>query len=67
MNLLPFDMLYREIAKPSCDEWGTAMEAIQASLKLERTVNESLLNLHKAADSKVAFNVFIIYTLIILS
>jgi len=45
-------VVFREIAKPTCDEWGSAMEAIQASLQLERTVNESLLNLHKAADSK---------------
>jgi len=45
-------VVFREISKPTCDEWGSAMEAIQASLQLERTVNESLLNLHKAADSK---------------
>ena len=44
---------FREIAKPTSDEWGTGMDAIEASLQLERDVNESLLTLHKAADTKV--------------
>merc|ERR1711970_1662873 len=44
-------VVFREIAKPTCDEWGTALEAIEASLELEKTVNESLLNIHKMADS----------------
>merc|ERR1712126_538474 len=44
-------VVFREIAKPTVDEWGTAMEAIEASLQLEKTVNESLLNMHKMADS----------------
>ena len=43
--------MFREIAKPTCDEWGTAQEAIEASLELEKTVNESLLNMHKMAAS----------------
>merc|ERR1712002_21384 len=43
-------VVFREIAKPTCDEWGTALEAIEASLELEKTVNESLLNMHKMAD-----------------
>merc|ERR1711962_1297218 len=43
-------VVFREIAKPSSDEWGTALEAVEASLQLERTVNESLLTMHKAAD-----------------
>lgn len=45
-------VVFREIAKPTADEWGTAMEAMEASLQLERTVNDSLLTLHKAADDK---------------
>merc|ERR1712002_593366 len=44
-------VVFREIAKPTCDEWGTALEAIEASLELEKTVNESLLSMHKMADS----------------
>merc|ERR1712080_344195 len=43
-------VLFREIAKPSTDDWGTAMDAIQASLELERTVNQALLDMHKSAD-----------------
>merc|ERR1711931_110375 len=42
-------VVFREIAKPSVDEWGTALEAIEATLELERTVNEALLTLHKTA------------------
>jgi len=45
-------VVFREIAKPTSDEWGTALEAVDASLQLERTVNQSLLDLHKAADTK---------------
>merc|ERR1711900_153519 len=44
-------VVFREIAKPTSDEWGTALEAIEASLELEKTVNESLLNMHKMADT----------------
>merc|ERR1711982_200971 len=44
-------VVFREIAKPTSDEWGTALEAIEASLELEKTVNESLLNMHKLADT----------------
>merc|ERR1712061_82038 len=44
-------VVFREVAKPTSDEWGTALEAIEASLELEKTVNESLLNLHKMADT----------------
>merc|ERR1712080_328516 len=29
---------------------GAAMDAIQASLELERTVNQALLDMHKSAD-----------------
>merc|ERR1711962_215183 len=35
-------VVFREVAKPTSDEWGT---------ELEKTVNESLLNLHKMADT----------------
>merc|ERR1712098_962312 len=44
-------VVFLEIAKPNNDEWGCALEAVEASLELERTVNESLLNMHKMADS----------------
>merc|ERR1712215_580273 len=41
---------FREIAKPSSDDWGTALEAVLASLELEKTVTEALNALHKVAD-----------------
>merc|ERR1711909_214256 len=43
-------VVFREIAKPTSDDWGTALEAIEASLELEKTVNEALLVMHKSAD-----------------
>ena len=33
-------------------EWGSCLEAMEAALELEKTVNESLLELTKCADSK---------------
>merc|ERR1712112_210552 len=42
-------VVFREIAKPTLDDWGTALEAVEATLELERTVNESLLTMHKTA------------------
>merc|ERR1719481_408985 len=43
-------VVFKEISKPSLDEWGTALEAVEATLELEKTVNSSLLAMHKAAD-----------------
>jgi len=45
-------VVFREVAKPPSDEWGTALEAIEATLELEKTVNESLLTMHKSAGDK---------------
>merc|ERR1711988_197572 len=50
-NLRGGRVVFKEIAKPSADEWGTAMEAIEASLQLERTVNASLLSMHQVAST----------------
>merc|ERR1711955_197160 len=41
---------FQAINKPNLEGWGTAVEAMEASLELERTVNESLLAMHKVAD-----------------
>merc|ERR1712026_369764 len=43
-------VVFQDIAKPSTMEWGTPLEAMEAVLELEKTVNQSLLDLHKAAD-----------------
>jgi len=43
-------VVFRDIAKPNRDDWGTALEAMEASLELEKTVNQSLLDMHKVAS-----------------
>ena len=56
------------IAAPEITEWKTALSALECSLKLEKTVNQSLLDLHVVAskhnDSQVSgFQfTFIVYT-----
>merc|ERR1712168_332314 len=45
-------VVFQDIAKPSIMEWGTPVEAMEAALELEKTVNQSLLDLHKVSDSK---------------
>ena len=45
-------VLLQDIRKPSKDEWGTGLEALQAALDLEKQVNQSLLNLHVLATAK---------------
>merc|ERR1712189_157976 len=39
-------VVFQDIAKPSSMEWGTPLDALEA----DKTVNQSLLDLHKAAD-----------------
>ena len=43
---------FQDIAKPSSSEWSTPLQAMEAALELEKTVNQSLLDLHKASDGK---------------
>merc|ERR1712001_106607 len=43
-------VVFQDVAKPSSMEWGTPLEALEAALELEKTVNQSLLDLHKASD-----------------
>merc|ERR1712111_234275 len=45
-------VVFQDIAKPSSMEWGSPLDAMEAALELEKTVNQSLLDLHKAADAK---------------
>merc|ERR1711881_227485 len=42
--------VFQDIAKPTTMEWGTPLEAMEAALELEKTVNQSLLDMHKGAD-----------------
>jgi len=43
-------IVLQDIKKPERDEWGTGLEAMQVALQLEKSVNQSLLDLHKVAD-----------------
>nr|AFU72270.2 ferritin [Solen grandis] len=43
-------IVLQPIQKPERDEWGTGMEAMQAALALEKSVNQSLLDMHKVAS-----------------
>jgi len=42
-------VLFQDINKPNIDDWGTALEAVQATLDLEKKVNQALLDLHVKA------------------
>jgi len=44
-------VVFLDIAKPEKMEWGTPLEAMTAALELEKTVNQSLLNLHSTAGN----------------
>lgn len=44
-------IVLQDIKKPDQDEWVSGMNAMQCALSLEKTVNQSLLDLHKVADS----------------
>eukprot|EP00088_Acartia_fossae_P015068 TRINITY_DN1816_c0_g2_i2.p1 TRINITY_DN1816_c0_g2~~TRINITY_DN1816_c0_g2_i2.p1 ORF type:complete len:170 (+),score=67.09 TRINITY_DN1816_c0_g2_i2:338-847(+) len=45
-------VVFQDITKPSSMEWGTPLQAAEAALELEKTVNQSLLNLHSVASDK---------------
>ena len=42
-------IVLQDIPKPSKQEWNNGLEAMEAALELEKTVNQSLLDLHKIA------------------
>merc|ERR1712080_568415 len=46
-------VVFQDIAKPSSTEWGSPAEAMEAALELEKTVNQSLLDLHKSRTPRV--------------
>ena len=50
-------IVLQDIKKPAKDEWGSGLEAMQGALELEKAMNQSLLDLHKLADSHGDFNV----------
>jgi len=42
-------VVLQNVQKPEKDEWGTTLDALESMLALEKTVNQSLLDLHKVA------------------
>lgn len=50
MNKRGGRIILQDVKKPSRDEWGSGLDALQAALELEKQVNQSLLNLHKVAS-----------------
>merc|ERR1711944_256217 len=45
-------VVFQDIAKPTTMDLGSPMEAMEAALELEKTVNQSLLDIHKVAGDK---------------
>jgi len=42
-------IVLQDITKPSKQDWASGLEAMEAALELEKTVNQSLLDLHALA------------------
>ncbi|KAJ3583632.1 hypothetical protein NHX12_016323 [Muraenolepis orangiensis] len=40
----------QDVKKPERDEWGSGLEALEAALQLEKSVNQALLDLHKVSS-----------------
>merc|ERR1712212_1367028 len=45
-------VVLKDIPKPENDGWGSPLDAMKAALELEKTVNQSIMDLHVLADSK---------------
>merc|ERR550517_602137 len=44
-------VVFQDVAKAKTDDWGSALAAVEASLQLEKSVHEALLELHKVASA----------------
>jgi len=44
-------IVLQDVKKPDRDEWGCGLDAMQVALGLEKSVNQSLLDLHKVATA----------------
>jgi len=42
----------QDVKKPDIDEWGCGLDAMVSALKLEKSVNQSLLELHRLAEDQ---------------
>jgi ferritin heavy chain len=45
-------VVFNPIDKPPKSEWGAGIDALQAALELEKSVNQALLDLHKVASDR---------------
>nr|XP_056719211.1 ferritin heavy chain A-like [Euleptes europaea] len=45
-------VLLQDLKKPERDAWGTTLEAMEAALQLEKSVNQALLELHRLASDQ---------------
>lgn len=43
-------IVLQDVKKPARDSWDSGLHAMEAALELEKTVNQSLLNLHSLAS-----------------
>ncbi|XP_063102829.1 ferritin light chain-like [Cavia porcellus] len=44
--------LFQDVQKPSEDEWGTTLDAMEVALTLEKSLNQALLDLHALGSAK---------------
>ncbi len=44
-------VVLKQVEKPEKDTWGSGLEALEAALQLEKSVNQSLLDLHGVAST----------------
>ncbi|XP_059175569.1 soma ferritin-like isoform X1 [Physella acuta] len=45
-------IILQDVKKPDHDEWGSGLDAMTTALKLEKNINQALLDLHKLAETK---------------
>lgn len=43
-------IILQGVEKPERDAWGSALEAMQAALEMEKNINQTLINLHDLAE-----------------
>uniref|UniRef100_A0A8C0LR39 Ferritin n=1 Tax=Canis lupus dingo TaxID=286419 RepID=A0A8C0LR39_CANLU len=44
--------LFQDVQKPSQDEWGKTLDAMEAALLLEKSLNQALLDLHALGSAR---------------
>uniref|UniRef100_A0A8C2VGW1 Ferritin/DPS domain-containing protein n=1 Tax=Chinchilla lanigera TaxID=34839 RepID=A0A8C2VGW1_CHILA len=47
--------LFQDVQKPSEDEWGKTLDAMEAALAVEKNLNQALLDLHALGSAKNHF------------